>query len=377
MHPQLTLALATSALLGMAAFAGSLEKKAVQPAEEDHWKFQLSTPGWLANIEGDVGIGGHVSHVDVNTDSIIRRIDMAASLRGEASKGRFGIMGDFLYLSLSDGIGTDTAVKKVDIQLDQTLAELALRWRLVDSPRASLDVIGGVRYTNLYQKAAVQADAERIDDASTRLVDAIGEKLATALTAKVLNELIAADFSTPEAPTFNGGRNDRPGTLPIGPIAGRLGPKLHAQIQQIVAAKQAELQAALRTARAAVGAARVAAQARVDDLKKDLSRQIAKAVESKLDTRVARTDDWFDPFIGLRGRYHFNDRIYVTARGDVGGFGVGADFTWQASAALGVQLSDRIFAEAGYRILGVDYRDDGLIYDVRTHGAEINLGITF
>ena len=79
----------------------------------------------------------------------------------------------------------------------------------------------------------------------------------------------------------------------------------------------------------------------------------------------------------IRGRYNFTDRIYFTARGDVGGFGAGADFTWQATAALGMQLNDRMFAEAGYRILGVDYRNDGLIYDVRTHGAEINLGITF
>lgn len=39
-----------------AAFGGdSALKKAVVPAEEDHWKFQLSMPGWLANIKGEVG----------------------------------------------------------------------------------------------------------------------------------------------------------------------------------------------------------------------------------------------------------------------------------------------------------------------------------
>jgi len=363
--------------LGSAALAGPLEKKAVLPAEEDRWKLALSMPGWLANIKGDVGVNGLVSHVDVNTDAIVRRIDMAGSLRGELSKGRFGIMGDFLYLSLSDGIGTPSIVKKVDIQLDQTMAELALRWRIVDSPRGSLDVIGGVRYTNMFQQAVVQANAEQIGEASTHLVNAISDKLATALTTKAVSALINADFATPGAPAFGGEGSDEPSTLPIGPVAGRIGPKVRARIAQIVQAKQAELQAAVQAARQAVGAARVAAQARVDGIKKDLSHDIAKTVESALDTRAARTDDWFDPFIGLRGRYNFTDRIYFTARGDVGGFGAGADFTWQATAALGMQLNDRMFAEAGYRILGVDYRNDGLIYDVRTHGAEINLGITF
>ncbi len=107
---------------------------------DDRWRFSLAVPGWMAGIKGDVGINGVISGIDVPPDDILRRIDMVASLRGEASKGRFGVMADFLYLSLSDGIGTERSVKKADIQVDQVLGELALRWRLIESPRGSLDV---------------------------------------------------------------------------------------------------------------------------------------------------------------------------------------------------------------------------------------------
>ena len=72
-----------------------------------------------------------------------------------------------------------------------------------------------------------------------------------------------------------------------------------------------------------------------------------------------------------------NDKFYLTGKGDIGGFGVGSDLTWTAEAALGCQLSSRIFTEVGYRAIGVDYEGDSLIYDVVTHGAQVTLGITF
>ena len=121
----------------------------------------------------------------------------------------------------------------------------------------------------------------------------------------------------------------------------------------------------------------MAAQAELDELKEDISDDIAKEVESKLNARAARTDDWWDPFIGLRARYNFNDRFYVTAKGDIGGFGVGSEFTWQAEAALGFHLTQNVFTEVGYRAFGVDYENDGLTYDVVMHGAQVTLGIEF
>ena len=366
------LALALALLTASAALAGDA-KKAVIPPEEDRWKFLLAIPGWMPAMEGDTGINGLITPVDLDPGDIFRHYDMVATLRAEASKGRFGIMSEFLYTSLSDGVGTDTVVKKVDLQVDQTIAELALRWRIIDSPRGTLDLYGGVRYTNLFQQVVTQANAERIDEASTAMVDAVSERLRNAVADLDLRGLIADQLST----RIEGLDPEQPPQLPIGPLGGRLADLLRARIQEIIEEKRAELQARIQAVQAAAGAARVQAQARLAELKDDIGKDIADEMESKLNTRVARTDDWWDPFIGLRGRYNLNDRFYATVRGDIGGFGIGSDLTWQAEGALGCQLTPRIFAEAGYRALSIDYDKDGLLYDVILHGAQLTVGIEF
>ena len=92
---------------------------------------------------------------------------------------------------------------------------------------------------------------------------------------------------------------------------------------------------------------------------------------------MSKTNYWFDPYVGLRGRLNLNKAFYLTGRGDIGGFDVGSQLTWQAYGALGCQITRNIYAEAGYRCLYMNYRGGGLLYDAYTRGVEINMGITF
>jgi len=69
-------------------------------------------------------------------------------------------------------------------------------------------------------------------------------------------------------------------------------------------------------------------------------------------------DDWFDPLIGLRGRYNLSKAFYLTAETDIGGFGIGSDIAWQGYAALGCQIIRNIYSEVGYRALYDDFRDE-------------------
>ena len=92
---------------------------------------------------------------------------------------------------------------------------------------------------------------------------------------------------------------------------------------------------------------------------------------------ISRTDDWWDPYIGLRGRYNLNEKFYLSGKADIGGFGVGSDLIWQAEAAFGVHVSRNIFTELGYRALSVDYEQDGVVADTVTHGPQLTMGIEF
>jgi hypothetical protein len=78
---------------------------------------------------------------------------------------------------------------------------------------------------------------------------------------------------------------------------------------------------------------------------------------------VARSGsvDWVDPFIGARLRQQLAPGQNLSLRGDVGGFDVGSEFTWQVIATYDFQLcvTDRYTIDGylGYRALSVDYSE--------------------
>ena len=47
-----------------------------------------------------------------------------------------------------------------------------------------------------------------------------------------------------------------------------------------------------------------------------------------------------------------------------GGFGASSDFMWDLYAGIGYDFNDRFSAVLGYRGTGVDYENDGFLYDV-------------
>jgi hypothetical protein len=68
-----------------------------------------------------------------------------------------------------------------------------------------------------------------------------------------------------------------------------------------------------------------------------------------------------DPFIGARLRQEMAPGQNLTLRGDVGGFDVGSDFSWQVIATYDFQLcvTDRYAIDGylGYRALSVHYSE--------------------
>src|SRR4051812_12802414 len=73
MHRHLAATLFASVILSAATFAAEVDKKTVVPAtpEDDHWKFVLAVPGWMAGLEGTVGVDGVNSNIDLGFDTIL------------------------------------------------------------------------------------------------------------------------------------------------------------------------------------------------------------------------------------------------------------------------------------------------------------------
>lgn len=95
-------------------------------------------------------------------------------------------------------------------------------------------------------------------------------------------------------------------------------------------------------------------------------------------TRSLSADEiWWDPLVGARVILPFAERWTVALYGDVGGFGVGSDFTYQVIAGVNWHFSKGFSADAGYRYLYQDFEDDGLVWDIAMHGPFLGLGIRF
>ena len=93
---------------------------------------------------------------------------------------------------------------------------------------------------------------------------------------------------------------------------------------------------------------------------------------------IEKSKTWVDPFIGGRAKAKIADNFSVSARFDIGGFGVGSDFSWNLILGGSYDLK-RVSLMFGYRAWNVDY-DSGerlreLKLDLTTSGPFV--GITF
>jgi hypothetical protein len=100
---------------------------------------------------------------------------------------------------------------------------------------------------------------------------------------------------------------------------------------------------------------------------------------------LGKSQDWVEPIVGLRTLWELSPRWGVTAAGDVGGFGVGSDFAWQAIGLVNYRFGlfgdDNARFAAGYRALHQDYSNGSgankFEWDVTLHGPIFALAIEF
>ena len=90
---------------------------------------------------------------------------------------------------------------------------------------------------------------------------------------------------------------------------------------------------------------------------------------------------WFDPIIIARFMTDIKDKWLFQFRGDLGGFGVGSNFTWQLQGYVGYRFTKLFQLSAGYRFLSTDYSSgEGrkeFIFNVNEFGPVVRFGFNF
>ncbi|MFC7477734.1 hypothetical protein ACFQS7_25475 [Dankookia sp. GCM10030260] len=142
-------------LLGVAA-RGAAAQSGPPPA----WAFSVTPYGWFAGLSGKVQtpldrFPGRSFNADF--DSIVGDLSTIPIMgMAEARYGRFGVVGDVLYLGLEQGLNTrDVAFQGGHARVNTTIGSLLGLFRVLDLLDQSLDVGAGVRIWNADTKLSL------------------------------------------------------------------------------------------------------------------------------------------------------------------------------------------------------------------------------
>jgi len=370
--------------------AGSLElapKESAPPTitQSEPWQFTIAVPGWLSSMNGTIGVRGVNADIDVPVTEVLQHFDAILAGRVEAQKGPFGIFAEVIYIGLSDGAQINGLINNIHETVDITLFDGALSWRLVNQPRWSLDFAAGTHYTTVYEQLELHSDPVLIQQTSEQFVTNISDDLVARLNTDISNSHFLAVLKTTieadivsEIDKHNSlERHQRKPNIPIGPLGGRIEEDIAQRVENFIVKEKAALEARVDALVARGVARRDAVDRVVNAAKARIANQLALRLDKSLSQTLSKDDYWFDPYVGLRTRYNFNKTYYTGVRGEIGGFGVGADLMWEVETVVGINLTRSIFTEIGYRALGGNFEDRDFRFDVVLHGPQITTGITF
>lgn len=287
-----------------------------------------------------------------------------------------------LLLSLCILTGTGSAVLAADLgppPAPVIEAPAPPSWTFRFTPYGWFTALDG---TQTVRGRSVKVDASFIDivEESDTLVALMGDFEARYGRFGLLADVVWSKIGVE-------GGNVRTRTLAPG-VTGTLGTSLGLDIEMAIV----EVGAAYEVARSGPLAFDILAGARYWYQAADLSLDITGAVDiGNLEVAGARafarsgSVDWLDPVIGARVRYTVAPGHELLLRGDIGGFGVGSDFSWQAIGAYGFEFGTyngiRFSGVMGYRALYVDYvQGEGrqrYEFDMLQHGPILGISARF
>jgi hypothetical protein len=151
------------AILAALLTAAALQGRAYA---EEGWSFSLTPYIWLPNINGTLKYsippgGGARPEVDTGPNNYLENLSFALMLAGEARKGKWSAFTDLIYLDFDKEGSTVKAVNfggdRVSTSLNTSTksALTGVAWTfgggytVVQDPKHTLDLLGGVRYFGL------------------------------------------------------------------------------------------------------------------------------------------------------------------------------------------------------------------------------------
>jgi hypothetical protein len=329
-----------------------------KPASD--WAFTLEPYGWLPAFDSNLAIRGFPAvGFRLSPIQVLQKLDWGIFMAGEARKGRWGVLADGMYAQFSaEGNAQSSLYKSSSVQFQQSIASLALAFRVIDNKSGYLDLYAGGRAYYLGVDASAQTDSagiQRIAEAGTdRIAAALSQRASelirenAGIAADALADRLKSEISARALERIAENPPEMKDLIKLKKRIEGLDPNLPSIREYLRALAQAK-------AAQAAGNLTSALQQRVAAAKQNLANETARRLEDQLPRQVAKSQWWIDPIIGLRGQWNFTHWLYLNTQADVGGFGAGSELAWFVQSALGVNITRNTSMEIGYRYLYFNY----------------------
>ena len=134
--------------------------------EQESWQFGASIYGWFPDISGQTAFTppGGGGDFEIGIDQILDNLEFTLMGTFDARKGKGGFLVDMIYMGVGNsksGVREGTigglqipvgASAAVDLDLDSWIWTVAGYYRTYDQPETTLDMLAGLRYTDVEQK---------------------------------------------------------------------------------------------------------------------------------------------------------------------------------------------------------------------------------
>lgn len=90
-------------------------------------------------------------------------------------------------------------------------------------------------------------------------------------------------------------------------------------------------------------------------------------------------NSFLDPVIGVNGEYVLDSKYKWIAwtKGDIGGFGVNSQMTWQLNAGFGYMLAPEVPLTLGFKYVGVNHDKNKFAWQVNEYGLTLGIGYRY
>lgn len=151
------------------------------PAAAAEWKHEFAPYLWGSSMDGTVGIGDVTAETNLSFSDILDNLEFGFMGAYRASRDRYSIMVDAIYMGLGATEKGPGRVLKADIDLDQIGLEADFGYAVGDR----ITLLGGMRYVSL--------------DSDLRVTGPLGNELSASEKQDWVDPVVGAIYTWPIA----------------------------------------------------------------------------------------------------------------------------------------------------------------------------------